>query len=48
MSNQSSSDHFNDRDLDEHLQTYHGFVRLLCWSIAGAAVILIFLAAWAG
>ena len=43
-----SSEHFDDRDLSEHMDTYRDVLRVIRWSVGVAALILIGLAAWAG
>jgi hypothetical protein len=48
MTDRSWPEQFTDADLQEHLQTYRGFVRGIKWTIAIAAAVLVLLAFWAG
>lgn len=41
-------EHFDDRELSEHVETYRDFLRVLRWSVGVIAIILIGLAAWGG
>jgi hypothetical protein len=35
-----------DQELQRHIETWHGFARLLKWSVGAIVVILLILAAW--
>ncbi len=35
-----------DQELQRHVETWHGFTRLMKWSIAGVVITLLILAAW--
>ncbi|HEX7969695.1 MAG TPA: hypothetical protein VF502_15845 [Stellaceae bacterium] len=35
-----------DQELQRHLEMWHGFTRLLKWSIGGIVLVLLILAAW--
>ena len=43
----ASTDKYSPENYDARRQTYHGFLRLLRWSILGIALILVFLAWYA-
>lgn len=35
-----------DQELQRHIETWHGFARLLKWSVFSIAALLLILAAW--
>jgi Bacterial aa3 type cytochrome c oxidase subunit IV len=35
-----------DQELERHLETWHGFTRVLRWSVIGIVLLLIILALW--
>ncbi len=38
----------DDKDFEEHLRTYHGFLRTLAWCVGLIVVVLVLLASWGG
>ena len=48
MTTTVATEHFSDREVADHERMFRFFVRFIVWNIAAIAVVLVFLAAWAG